>query len=391
MKTFLIGGCIADEIEMPDDVTPKQIQAFLESLDDGEEACLEINSYGGSCTAGLAIANLIKSCGHKTAAHVVGIAASISSVIACSCDELKMDSNAFMMIHNPWSCVQGNSNDLRKEADTLDKFKMALVSIYRSKFNLPSGEIERMMDDETWILGEQAETYSLKCEVIPAKEPLKIAACADPSKRLNGIPNKLKNIIETISISTTMKNTLIKIKAEDDTEATKDTATTEATEATEATETEGDVDQTQVDQTQVDQTQVDQTQEEEQPVETVSKEEADRRVSGMQSKMQAQINELRKAYDAKLEDLTSQHKTASEELAKVRNEVISLSASLEKSKQELDAALSALKDRENALETLNSNVLSPAEELPTMDEGLAKCKTPSEKVAFLKSGRYRRN
>ena len=89
MRTFLIGGCIADEAEMPDDVTPKQIQGFLDSLGEEDEAWFEINSYGGSCTAGLAIANLIKGCGRKTVAHVVGIAASISSVIACACTSPK--------------------------------------------------------------------------------------------------------------------------------------------------------------------------------------------------------------------------------------------------------------------------------------------------------------
>jgi len=48
-------------------------------------------------------------------------------------------------------------------------------------------------------------------------------------------------------------------------------------------------------------------------------------------------------------------------------------------------------EKEQALETLNSNVNIPNKELPTMQEGLAKCKTPSEKVAFLNSGKYKRN
>ena len=387
MKTFLIGGCIADEIEMPDDVTPKQIQAFLESLDDGEEACLEINSYGGSCTAGLAIANLIKSCGHKTAAHVVGIAASISSVIACSCDELKMDSNAFLMIHNPWSCVQGNSNDLRKEADTLDKFKMALVSIYRSKFNLPSGEIERMMDDESWILGEQSEAYKLACEVIPSKEPLNVSACIDPSNRLNGIPNKLKNILK----GNRMENTKSGIKSEAEPDEKKEPEDQESEEKEEkpedrVAELEKEIEELKAKLAEYEEEEDDDDKGEDK--ETVSKDEADRRVSGMQSAMQAQMNDLKKDYEAKLEDLNQQRKTASEELARVNDKVIGLADSLEKSKKELEAALSALKDRQNALDTLNSNVLTPAKELPTMNEGLARCKTPSERIAFLKSGKY---
>jgi ATP-dependent protease ClpP protease subunit len=51
--------------------------------------------------------------GHKSTAHVIGIAASMASAIACACDELKMDSNAFMMIHNPWSYAMGDATDMR--------------------------------------------------------------------------------------------------------------------------------------------------------------------------------------------------------------------------------------------------------------------------------------
>ena len=374
MKSFLIGGCIADEKEMPDDVTPKQVQGFLDSLDDGEEALFEINSYGGSCTAGLAVANLIKACGHKTVAHVVGIAASISSVIACSCDELEIDSNAFLMIHNPWSCVQGNASDLRKEADTLDKFKMALVSIYRSKFDLPTEEIERMMDDETWILGEQAETYCLRCEVIPTKEPLKVAACIDPSKRLNGIPNKLQILIKSIE-GLRMKKTLSKIKSEGEPDPDKK----EVPES-------GDDDQERKEE------QSEEQEEEKDPEERIA--ELEKEVEELKAKLaeyeegddddgdeekeeetEAKMNDIRKGYEANL--------------VKVRDEVARLADSLAKSQKELGTALSALKDRQKALDTLNCHVLSPATELPTMNEGLAKCKTPSERVAFLKSGKYK--
>lgn len=49
---------------------------------------------------------------------------------------------------------------------------------------------------------------------------------------------------------------------------------------------------------------------------------------------------------------------------------------------------SALDEKKTALEKLNANVNAQAEEIPTMQEGLAKCASPAEKVAFLKSGKY---
>ena len=111
MKNFLIAGCIVDDDcdrYCHEDVTPTQVHSFLDGLRKGEEVTFEITSPGGSCTAGLAIANMIKKCsqeGHATTAHVIGLAASMASVIACACDKLVMDSTAFMMVHNPWSTV----------------------------------------------------------------------------------------------------------------------------------------------------------------------------------------------------------------------------------------------------------------------------------------------
>ena len=112
-------------------------------------------------------------------------------------------------------------------------------------------------------------------------------------------------------------------------------------------------------------------------MEMVSKEECEKRVSGMQSKMQSKIN-----------DFTSQLKVKDEELNKAKAELTSLNQRLEKANGELSNMASALEEKNNALAQLNAGVNAPAEELPTMNDGLAKCATPKEKVDFLKSGKY---
>lgn len=63
MKTFLIAGSIVDTDEERatfEDVTPTQINSFLDGLEEGEEVEFTITSFGGSCPAGIAICNLIK-------------------------------------------------------------------------------------------------------------------------------------------------------------------------------------------------------------------------------------------------------------------------------------------------------------------------------------------
>ena len=112
--------------------------------------------------------------------------------------------------------------------------------------------------------------------------------------------------------------------------------------------------------------------------EIVTKAECEKRVSGMQASMQKQIN-----------DFQNQLKAKNEELISAKAEITSLKDSLEKTSEELSKMASALEEKNKALERLNSNVNAKSEEeIPTMAEGLAKCASPAEKVAFLKSGRY---
>ena len=97
----------------------------------------------------------------------------------------------------------------------------------------------------------------------------------------------------------------------------------------------------------------------------------------MQASMQKQINEH-----------LNQLKAKDEEIRTVRAELSSLNSKLEEATKELAEKSSALVEKENALAMLNAGVNAPAEELPTMNDGLAKCATPKEKVDFLKSGKY---
>ena len=183
-KQFLIGGTIIDDESQQwalEDVRPAQVKAFLANLEPSDTAEFLITSPGGSVTAGLAIANLIRAAreaGHSCKAHVIGIAASMASVITCACDEIDIDESAFMMIHNPWTVAQGDADDLRKSADVLDKMRDSILSFYRSKFEKTDDEIKALMDAETWFTGKESAEYGFKANVITSEEPLKAAACA---------------------------------------------------------------------------------------------------------------------------------------------------------------------------------------------------------------------
>ena len=396
MAKFYLNGDIVDngdEWDCPC-VSPNMLKEFIDGLTENEDIEIEITSFGGSCTAGNAMVSMLRSAsanGHRTIAHVVSIAASMASVVACACDELIIDSNAFVMIHLPYTSVEGNYEQIRKEADTLELFTKSLVSVYRSKFNLTDEEIIALLQAETWILGDDAETYGLKCTINKVDGELKVAAsCKYGYKNIpRGLKKMEEKTIEEIvktgdEALETLKEVIkeepveqVEKKIEEVEETIEEPKKEEETEVLEKlAECEKKIEELTKENEELKSklAEMETPKEEE---EKVSKEECEKRVSGMQASMQKQINEH-----------LNQLKAKDEEIRTVRAELSSLNSKLEEATKELTEKSSALVEKENALAMLNAGVNAPAEELPTMNDGLAKCATPKEKVDFLKSGKY---
>lgn len=398
MAKFYLNGDIVDngdEWDCPC-VSPNMLKEFIDGLNENEDIEIEITSFGGSCTAGNAMVSMLRSAsanGHRTIAHIVSIAASMASVVACACDELIIDSNAFMMIHLPYTSVEGNYEQIRKEADTLELFTKSLVSVYRSKFNLTDEEIVSLLQAETWILGDDAETYGLKCTINKVDGELKVAASCKYGYK--NIPRGLKKMeektieeivktgdeaLETLKEEVGIKEEpveQVEKKVEEVEETMEEPKKEEETEVLEKlAECEKKIEELTKENEELKSklAEMETTKEE---VEIVSKEECEKRVSGMQASMQKQINEH-----------LNQLKAKDEEIRTVRAELSSLNSKLEEATKELAEKSSALVEKENALAMLNAGVNAPAEELPTMKDGLAKCATPKDKVDFLTSGKY---
>lgn len=342
MKNFSIYGAIVDTDDQRgtfEDVIPAQFKSFAQKLEPGEELQVSINSPGGSVYGGIAIANMIRQLskdGHRTTAFVEGLAASIASVVMCACDRVKMGESSLVMIHNCWSVVQGDSNALRKEADTMDVMNDAIVSFYRSKFDLPAETLKAMMDEETWFSGREAANFKFSCEVLPDAPGFSIAA------RLKDMDlGKFRRAPQNL---TTGENT----DMEDNEQKTEQKLEEEVQQAVEAAE--------------VDSEKPVEEQPVEQPVEeTVPKAEVEKRVSGMQSAMAKQMDAMKKDYEARITEFQVQIKAKDEELTKAKADVTSLSERLEKANGELSHATSALAEKENALAVLNAGVNTPAE------------------------------
>jgi ATP-dependent protease ClpP protease subunit len=127
---------------------------------------LHISSMGGSVFEGIAIYNFLKS--KSVEVYVEGIAASIASVIAMCGRKIYMNKSSMMMIHNPWLWEGGEADEMRKKADMLDQIKSAIVEAYKERTRLSKSELEKMMDEETWLNAAECVKKGFADEVLKA-------------------------------------------------------------------------------------------------------------------------------------------------------------------------------------------------------------------------------
>lgn len=127
----------------------------LKALGDVETINLRIASGGGSIVEGNTIFNALKRHSAKVITHIDSLAASMASVIAMAGDEVRMAENALLMIHNPWTASIGGAEQLRKDADLLDKMEANIRNSY-ARSNKSAEELDELMAAETYFTAEEA-------------------------------------------------------------------------------------------------------------------------------------------------------------------------------------------------------------------------------------------
>lgn len=140
----------------------------LKALGAVKDIQLSINSPGGSVWDGFAIYNMLRNTGANITVKVMGIAASIASVIAMAGNKIVMPENAFMMVHNPSGALRGDAGDMREMADLLDKMTNSLVATYVARTGKSEEEVRALLDAETFMSAAEAKDLGFADEVIPA-------------------------------------------------------------------------------------------------------------------------------------------------------------------------------------------------------------------------------
>lgn len=168
-------------------------KAFSQALQDVGQGPLviEINSPGGNVWDGLAIYNMLRGRQAPVTTRVVGIAASIASIIALAGDTVEIADAALFMIHDPSGMVAGTSEEMRKMADALDQHAEVLAGIYSKVTGRPTSQIRAAMKEETWFTAQEAIQFGLADKM--TEEQMAIAACWHPRAVTKTAPETVKN------------------------------------------------------------------------------------------------------------------------------------------------------------------------------------------------------
>lgn len=154
-----------------DYITPKEVREIFEKIEE-DDIELHINSYGGSVFASISIFNYLQSLGKNITTINDGICASGASLIFMVGDERIMPENTMLMIHRASTFAWGNCNELREQADILEKLDNSTVMAnYKNHFKGTDDELMELIDKETWLSAYECLEKGFCTEVKKLAEP----------------------------------------------------------------------------------------------------------------------------------------------------------------------------------------------------------------------------
>lgn len=160
-----------------DDYTANVLQAqllYLDSVDNGKDISIYINSPGGSVTAGLGIYDTMQFISSKVATICTGMAASMAAVLLVSGEQGKRSAlpHSRVMIHQPLGGVQGQASDIEIEAREILKMKKELYTIISNHAHQSFDKVWNDSDRNYWMTAEEAKEYGMIDEVLVRKVPM---------------------------------------------------------------------------------------------------------------------------------------------------------------------------------------------------------------------------
>lgn len=144
-------------------VSPSKVHDALEEAG-GEDVDIYINSGGGDVFAGSEIYSAIRDYKGSVKIHVVGLAASAASVIACAAKSDITPTGQFM-VHNVSTFTAGDYREMDHTSEMLRQANRAIAAAYTSKTKMTEADALELMDAETWLTASDAVDWGLIDEI----------------------------------------------------------------------------------------------------------------------------------------------------------------------------------------------------------------------------------
>lgn len=155
--------------------TLNEIQSAYKNLE------IKLHCYGGEVFEGSAIYNAISQSSLNITWEIVGIAASMASIVMLAKGDIKMCENAFVMIHVPSAITIGNANDHFSTGKLLKNMQQNFSKAYARKTGKSETDVDAWLDGtDHWFNADECLALKLVDEIIP---PIDEAPPAKPDSK----------------------------------------------------------------------------------------------------------------------------------------------------------------------------------------------------------------
>nr|WP_302142444.1 head maturation protease, ClpP-related [uncultured Schaedlerella sp.] len=193
----LFGQIQSEEDWWSDDcVTYRDFINELNALGNKKSINVVIHSVGGDVFAANAIYSALVMNKASITGTIIGICASAATIVLMACENRRIAKNGILMAHNPSVSLWGSyqEEELLKLAEVTSQVKKSMVTSYMERLDKTEDEINQLMDEETWYVGQEAVDAGFCDSVIEADVQNSIFS---NKFMVDGIPYSFKNYVDS--------------------------------------------------------------------------------------------------------------------------------------------------------------------------------------------------
>ncbi|MBU3684018.1 MAG: ATP-dependent Clp protease proteolytic subunit [Phycisphaerales bacterium] len=165
-RIVFLGGGVSDAMA---NLVVAQL-LFLANEDPKAEISMYVNSPGGSVSAGLGIVDTMRFIPCPVATYIIGQAASMGSVIACSGTKGRRFAlpHAENLMHQPLinGVIEGQATDLEIHAKHILRLREKLYQLYSENTGQTKDRIHSDCDRDKWLNAQEMLEYGLIDKVL---------------------------------------------------------------------------------------------------------------------------------------------------------------------------------------------------------------------------------